>query len=116
MKKFQGLFGRDTNNAIRPPGVLAGRSVRRAGEQMRNRPRDEERSKEAGEILRRVERDSQSPLWGHAAMRDRFAAGRAESQDWTEIWGRRIGRVLATTAAIGLLMWLWSLLSGGTAS
>ena len=81
---------------------------------MSGKPSEDERRKEAQEILRRVERDSNPLQWrGALKARDHFAAREAEGQDWTELWGRRVGRALAAIAVFILLLWVWSYLSGG---
>ncbi|WEX09924.1 hypothetical protein [Chelativorans sp. AA-79] len=74
---------------------------------MGERQSDEERQAESRRILERVERDSESLLFRSAARaKDHFTATEAEGEDWTELWGRRIARVLALVAAILLIGWL----------
>ena len=80
---------------------------------MSERQSDEERQAESRHILERVERDSQSPLSrSRVRVRDYFVARDAAGEDWTEIWGRRIARVLALVAVIILIGWLILLLWG----
>ncbi len=62
---------------------------------------------ESGEIMARVERESgtfASSALGRAA--DHFAGKDAPPEDRIEVWGRRIGRVLALFAAFWLIAWL----------
>jgi hypothetical protein len=81
---------------------------------MGDRRNDEDRRKESRRILEQVSRDSDSLLWRSASRaRDHFAAREAEGGDWTELWGRRIGRALALVAAAILIVWLILYLSGG---
>lgn len=83
---------------------------------MNDRRSDEERRAESRRILERVDRDSESLLMRSAARaRDHFTAREAEGEDWTELWGRRLGRALAVVFAIFLLAWLWLTLTGGRA-
>jgi len=80
---------------------------------MSGKQSDEERQAESRRILERVERDSESLLFRSGSrMRDHFAAREAAGEDWTEIWGRRIARVLALVAAVVLIGWLILHLSG----
>jgi len=79
---------------------------------MSDRRSDDERQKESRRILERAERDSESFLSRSASRaRDHFAAREAEGEDWTELWGRRIGRALALVAAVILIAWLVSYLA-----
>lgn len=83
--------------------------------QMGGRLNDDERREESRRILEDVERDSQPLLFRSAAnMRDHFTAREAHDQDWTERWGRRIGRMLALIFAVLLIFWVWSLISRGS--
>lgn len=82
---------------------------------MGERDCDEERKAESRRILERVERESDLFfLLGAAKVRDHFAARDAEGEDWTERWGRRIGRLLGLGFALFLIFWLWRLLTGST--
>ena len=68
--------------------------------------KDAERQREAEAALRRVERDSETVGTSSAARiaskaGDHFSNADAENDDWTEVWGRRIGRVG------GLIFVLW---------
>jgi len=38
--------------------------------------------------------------------RDHFTAADAEGKDWTEVWGRRIGRALSLLAVLALAYYL----------
>ena len=80
--------------------------------------RDLERSKESGRILDRVARESD--LVGSSAlartaerMRDHFAANDADRTDWAELWGARLGRILALIAFVALAIWLLLFLADG---
>ncbi|MDZ5699276.1 hypothetical protein [Chelativorans sp. M5D2P16] len=80
---------------------------------MGEKERDEERRAESRRILKRVERDSDTLFLGAASTaRDHFTAREAEDADWTERWGRRIGRVLGLGFAVFLIIWLWRFLTG----
>jgi len=80
---------------------------------MSDRHSDAERQKESRRILERVERDSDSFLLQSASRaRDHFAAREAEGEDWTELWGKRIARVLALVAAVILIAWLVAYFAG----
>ena len=73
---------------------------------------DEERSAESRRILEGVERDGGGAIGSSFAARsairarDHFIAADAKSEDWAEIWGTRIGRVLALVAVAFLIGWL----------
>jgi len=80
---------------------------------MSGKQSDDERQAEARRILERVERDSESLLFRSGSrMRDHFTARDAAGEDWTEVWGRRIARILALIAAVFLIGWLILHLSG----
>ena len=75
---------------------------------------DKEQEEESRRILERVERDSSDFfLRGTKRARDHFAANDAQHEDWTELWGRRIGRTLGLGFAIVLIVWLWLYLTRG---
>lgn len=77
--------------------------------------RDAERKEESRRILERVNRDSDSLFLRSASRaRDHFAAREAEGEDWTELWGRRIGRTLGLVAAFLLVLWIVFSLAGGS--
>lgn len=77
--------------------------------------RDKEQEDESRRILERVERDSSDFfLGGTKRARDHFAASDAKDEDWTELWGRRIGRTLGLGFAIVLIVWLWFYFTRGT--
>ena len=72
-------------------------------------PREEARRREAEAALAAVRRDAEqlgaSTLARTAnQVRDHFNAADAESADPAEVWGKRIGRVLALVA-VAVLVW-----------
>lgn len=73
--------------------------------------RDEDREREAREVLERARRDSET-LGGSSVARaarrlgDHFAGRDAEPQDPVELWGRRIGRGLSLIGVVALALWL----------
>jgi hypothetical protein len=68
---------------------------------------DRERREEAERTLARVERDS-APLLGSALQRSSdFFSAKGESTDPAEIWGKRVGRVLAVIGAVICLVYLY---------
>ncbi len=65
------------------------------------------RQEDARRILDRAHRDS-APMMESALQRSGdFLTARGESDDPAEIWGKRVGRILAIVAAIGCLVWLY---------
>ncbi|HWK13506.1 MAG TPA: hypothetical protein VNS02_03860 [Rhizobiaceae bacterium] len=67
--------------------------------------RSDDRDPESGRILKRVDAETEA----------RMPASQAEGSDWAELWGTRIGRVLAAILFIGLVWYLGiSLLGGGS--
>ncbi|PTM51758.1 hypothetical protein [Phreatobacter oligotrophus] len=72
-----------------------------------DRSPDARRQDEARRILDRADRDS-APMMESALQRSGdFFTARGESDDPAEIWGKRVGRILAVVAAIGCLVWLY---------
>ncbi len=65
-----------------------------------DKPAGQPDEEEAERILRQVERDSQSIVFGGMPASAPADAGREASRDPVEEWGRRIGRGLAVIAAI----------------
>jgi cytochrome c-type biogenesis protein CcmH/NrfG len=73
--------------------------------------RDEQRRRAA---LRDLERTSeQGEIIGTSALRraaenarDHFGAAETQSDDWAELWGRRIGRGLSLIGLVGLAIYL----------
>ena len=59
-----------------------------------------ETSREAREILERINSESESYL------RPRDRNGPPDPDDWAEVWGRRIGRTLSAAIIIAMLVWL----------
>lgn len=67
---------------------------------------DAKRQEEARRILERTHRDS-APILESALRRSGdFLAARGESDDPAEIWGKRIGRMLAIAVGIGCVVYL----------
>jgi len=62
-----------------------------------------EKDPESGRILRRVDAETEARMPGR----------RAEGGDWAELWGTRIGRILAALLFIGLVWYLGASLLGG---
>jgi hypothetical protein len=72
-----------------------------------DRSADARRQDEARRILDRAHRDS-APMMESALQRGSdFFTAKGESEDPAEIWGKRVGRILAIVAAIGCLVWLY---------
>lgn len=73
---------------------------------------DGKRQAESRRIIEEVEREGDvfSSLTARSLGRARnhFTAGDADPADWTEVWGRRIGRALSLVALILLAFWLVS--------
>lgn len=68
---------------------------------------DRKRREQAEAALRRVHRDS-APLLDSALRRSAgFFSARGESDDPAEIWGKRLGRLLAVAAGLGCLVSLY---------
>jgi hypothetical protein len=68
---------------------------------------DRRRQEEAESALRRVHQDS-APLLDSAMRRSAdFLSARGESDDPAEIWGKRVGRILAIAMGIGCLVYLY---------
>jgi hypothetical protein len=72
--------------------------------------KDEERAKEARRVLERIGREGDMGFSQAAESvrraHDHFAARDADQDDWAELWGTRIARVLALCFAIVLIIWL----------
>ncbi len=67
---------------------------------------DVRRQEDARRILDRAHRDS-APMMESALQRSSdFFTAKGESDDPAEIWGKRVGRILAIVAAIGCIVWL----------
>ena len=70
--------------------------------------RDEDQ-RESRRILERVGRESEAgSLAARTARRarDHVTAVDADRDDWTEVWGTRIGRVLGIVIVLMLMLWL----------
>jgi hypothetical protein len=68
---------------------------------------DRRRQEEAEAALRRVHQDS-APILDSAMQRSAdFFTARGESTDPAEIWGKRVGRILAVVVGIGCLIYLY---------
>ncbi len=78
-----------------------------------NSPQDEQRQREAREILERAERDS-GTVWSGALqsfgarMASHFSARDGEAADSVEIWAKRIGRALAVVFFFALVINLFT--------
>ncbi|WP_246226198.1 MULTISPECIES: hypothetical protein [Chelativorans] len=86
---------------------------KRTDRRMGDKRRDEQAQEESRRILERVDRESDLFMRMASRARDHLTASEAQSEDWTELWGRRIGRVLGVLFALALIIWLWSYLAGG---
>ncbi|UUP17427.1 hypothetical protein [Nitratireductor thuwali] len=72
------------------------------------KPRD--RRNESEGILDRVNREVESrPLIDRT--KKHFKADDAPEDDWAELWGRRIGRVLSVVLVILVIGWIFSFLA-----
>lgn len=79
---------------------------------------ESERGDEARRILAQVEKDSgiaASSALARAIHRARghFAGADADPDDWAELWGTRIGRLLGLAAFVALSIWLFRFLTRG---
>ncbi len=63
--------------------------------------RDEEESRR---IIARVGQESEATM--AQRLRKHLAGDDADQDDWAEVWGMRIGRVLSVGLAIVLVWWL----------
>lgn len=79
---------------------------------------DQRKKRQSDDILERVKRESD--VIGNSAMartaeraRDHLAARDAEGTDSAELWGTRVGRILAVIAFAGLAIWLYRFLTRG---
>ncbi|MEM9279520.1 MAG: hypothetical protein AAGA76_13180 [Pseudomonadota bacterium] len=75
------------------------------------KPPEDEREREAKRILERVAQDSETVGTSSMRrvaerMRDHVSAEDADQNDWAEVWGTRIGRILSVIFFIGLLVYL----------
>jgi hypothetical protein len=73
---------------------------------------DKDRQAESRRILERVAREVEAD-GGSARARNDLRAEDADSEDWAEYWGARIGRGLGVILLIGLLVWLFLVLMRG---
>ncbi|MEL6435774.1 MAG: hypothetical protein AAFP99_03155 [Pseudomonadota bacterium] len=77
------------------------------------RPDEEQkRREEAARALRNVERDSET-LGTSSFIRaaKHFTAADADQEDPVEVWGKRVGRLLALAVFVVLLIWLVNFLT-----
>lgn len=72
-----------------------------------DRSADARRQDEARRILDRAHRDSAPMMESSLQRGSDFFTAKGESEDPAEIWGKRVGRILAIVAAIGCLVWLY---------
>jgi hypothetical protein len=92
--------------------------LRRQPDAFRMETGNDDRRAEARRILERVERDTGTAATAAIARavaraRDRMAATDADPDDWAEIWGTRIGRMLSLAAFVALSIWLYNFLARG---
>lgn len=79
---------------------------------------EDERQREARQILDRVGRESdpQNAINRFSGrVQDHFSAADAPRGDPIELWGRRIGRILALIALAVAVLWLFSQIMGAPA-
>lgn len=70
---------------------------------------EEERERELTRILDRVGRELDAAATSLSARaRKHFSAGDADPADAIEVWGTRIGRVLALLVVLAMFIWLVS--------
>jgi hypothetical protein len=77
-----------------------------------------DRGAEARRILAQVERDTgmaASSALARAVRRARnhMAGVDADPEDWAELWGTRVGRLLSLAAFVALSLWLFRFLTRG---
>lgn len=80
------------------------------------KPFDPDKEKrEAKRIIERARQQSEPSATPHSTerVRQHFAAGDADQNDPSELWGTRIGRGLALVAALALVVWLLAFLARG---
>lgn len=72
----------------------------------------DERDAESRRIIKRVGEETEASMAGRAARRarDHLAGKDADQEDWAELWGTRIGRVLSIALLIAALGWLLSVI------
>lgn len=79
--------------------------------------KDNRDDEEARRILTRIgqESDPSGSLMTRATrkVRDHVEASDADQEDWIELWGTRIGRVLGLILLVVLVGWLSSMFFGG---
>jgi hypothetical protein len=68
--------------------------------------------------LAQVERDtgmaaSSALARALARARNHMAGADADSEDWAELWGTRVGRLLSLAAFVALSIWLYRFLARG---
>lgn len=75
------------------------------------KPPEDEREKEAARILEQVARDTEGV--GTSSMRriaervrDHVSAEDADQNEWAEVWGTRIGRILSIVFFVVLVVYL----------
>lgn len=72
---------------------------------------DRERNAESQRIIRRVGTESEVSM--ARKVRNHMAGADADQQDWAELWGTRIGRILGALLLAYLLWWLIGFFAGG---
>lgn len=80
---------------------------------MNERKREEQDQEESRRILERIDQETEPfIIRATSRARDHLTARDAENADWTELWGRRIGRACAVIFAIVLIGWFAAYLTG----
>ena len=78
---------------------------------MPRRQTDEESRNESRRILDRVGQQSENAMLHR--MRRHVAADDAKQDDPIEVWGTRIGRLIAMTVLVAMILWLILYVFGG---
>ncbi|WP_274423352.1 hypothetical protein [Chelativorans sp. YIM 93263] len=74
---------------------------------MGKRNHNEQDQEESRRILERIDQETEPfILRATSQARNHLSAREAENADWTELWGRRIGRISSVIVGIALLAWL----------
>jgi hypothetical protein len=77
-----------------------------------------DRAAEAHRILARVEKDtgiaaSSALARALSRARNHMAGADADPEDWAELWGTRIGRLLGLAVCVALSIWFFRFLTHG---
>jgi hypothetical protein len=76
------------------------------------------RTAEARRILAQVEKDtgiaaSSALAWALGRTRNHMTGNDADPEDWAELWGTRVGRLLSLAAFVALSIYLYRFLAQG---